>query len=359
VIGIDNYEPAVGRLTASASDAVRFCEWVVRDGGVSPEDLTLLLSDGAQLPSSFARLGIHVQGRPSGRNIRDALRRIVLTKATGERLFVYFSGHGLNADTAAGRIDVLLPEDYRADQSGVSLAVTALADYLKAARFPEQIIFIDACRNSPTSGPITPGGMGTCEPRFPGVEQFIFLATAPGQQAAAVANAGVYTTELLNGLCGSGGAKVWDTGSGDYRVTAHRLQRYLTARVPPRARSAGVLEPQEPRLCGENAGGSPVLRILPDDPDHVPDVRLQILIEPPCARVATTLVRVERAGNQCYSCAAHPPPVELRVRPRDYRVRVLANSHTPERAFWPVDAYDDPHSLDVVLQPVADRSTNS
>src|SRR5262249_20598258 len=159
----------------------------------------------------------------------------------------------------------------------------------------------------------------------PAVQQFVYLATSPGVEAAEIAEAGneqaAFTQALLQGLRkGSGRAKGWDAAAGRYVVTAERLLPYLIAavssqtsavtnwhyvQVPRRAGEYGSLQVSNPVLAqfAEGAFGRETLRVMVAPPGVAGQTRITVL----------------RDGQPASNTRlGEPQPVEFSLAPREY-----------------------------------------
>ena len=219
VVGIDDY-PGYRSLAGAKADAEAFDEWL-RD-----ED------EGGRLPKSNVKLVLSHPDpiRPIHQDVDDALDEIFEAVGPGgtERLYVYFSGHGLARSNIGA--DLCLAE-WRKRRH---VALDSL-DYLKlvagSGRFRQIVMFLDCCRVRMVGNR---GGL-PCTLSFSRPDEdaafsrsFVGYATEFQNAAYEAAHGladdeevrGHFTTALLDALRG---AAAEPTGG----VTASRLKDYL------------------------------------------------------------------------------------------------------------------------------------
>ena len=233
VIGIDDYGDEKLRLSGAVADAVRFRDWVVaKDGGNVPHsNLRLLLgrhSDDAD--------GSDDDVVPTKDNIVTAINEIVTANPDGaERLYFYFSGHGITARVANRDEGALVTPGFDEIHTDHSLSIRSLAEHFETTQFKDQFFFLDACRNIPWENREFEIGRWPIprrrDPGQPPVQQFILYATSPGLTAAEVGwpddASGAFTDVLMKGLTGDGRAKAWSWERNYYEVRWERLATYI------------------------------------------------------------------------------------------------------------------------------------
>lgn len=336
VVGCDAYPQVLGGdLRGAVADALAMRDWVLRAAGVAPCDLTLLASpsaQGAQLPA-----GIEAE-EANRRVLAKAVAVLVANEdvGSGDRLFVYFAGHGCRTDPLNETLskDVIALHDFSPDDpAGGSAAVAELITRLEQSRFGDVILVLDACRNLPFSESFQTAALGK-DPRAPANRPYtprVFLAqaTTPGGRAGGGPGGvgprgpasgggtagdqirGYFTTAILDGLAGEGSAKTFDEASSrPYQVTWSSLRAYLEAR----------LAHQSPRLRGD---GDPQLASFPDG--WFPEVSLDIDVVPEAEGQPDLTVDVSYSDPTAFEDGRRrlpgPTPVQAVVPPRRLRVR--------------------------------------
>ncbi|UVC19339.1 caspase family protein [Mesorhizobium onobrychidis] len=140
VIGINDY-PGYGSrrtLQGAVRDATRFKDWLCDTtigGGLDPANCELIVSSDNPV-------------RPIHEEIDNALERIVTAAAAAggpaERLYFYFSGHGLSMDT---HNVALCLANWSGMRRHAALSSHQYLEYLKqCSPFREVIVFLDCCR---------------------------------------------------------------------------------------------------------------------------------------------------------------------------------------------------------------------
>jgi hypothetical protein len=236
VVGIDDY-PDYRSLNGAKQDALDFVDWLRnsdRGGGLPPENLKLVLSE----PNP---------PRPYQHEIDDGLSEIwSATKGSpAERLYIYFSGHGLARSNLA--TDLCLAKWSRL-RMGLALDSQDYLDVvLSSANFREVVMLLDCCRVRLVRRRALPSTIDLARPGE-AQQSRAFIAYATEFQSKAYEAAtdeefeddddtrpivrGHFTHALIDGLKG-GAARA---GSG---VTASSLKEYLELHTPEVARQAG------------------------------------------------------------------------------------------------------------------------
>src|SRR5262249_43707342 len=155
----------------------------------------------------------------------------------GERLYVYFSGHGLQYEVTPDRFEsAIVAPDCDLMHPDRSLTISSILDYFEGTGFLDQFFFIDACRNVPWSGRFEAGRVATgppCGPPAVAPQQFVCLATSKGKAAvelkAAGQEGGAFTDALARGLAGEGNAKAFDQETDRFIVRWNRLFEFVCA----------------------------------------------------------------------------------------------------------------------------------
>ncbi|MER5856788.1 caspase family protein [Streptomyces sp900105245] len=229
VAGVERYAAGPSwDLPGPAADARRFTAWL-RGRGVPAAHIHLLLEElpGAGGPDVDV---------PAGTAVREAVQEVLtrrLPRLEGDLLWVFWGGHGVTDPQGHRRLfyaDAGTDDKRNLDLDAWLTAFTT--DLLPG--FARQIWLVDSCqtfvedlglaRALPTELP--PGG-----DRLPGREQFVLLASAPGQRAAndPAGRTGVFSRAALAALTAAGGeswppdmGKVADGVIGQFTSGAQR-----------------------------------------------------------------------------------------------------------------------------------------
>jgi hypothetical protein len=241
VIGIDHYGDEKMWLSGAVADAVRFRDWVVsEDGGkVSHSNLRLLLGRHPDDPNRSKDDVV-----PTKDNIVTAINDVITANPDGaERLYFYFSGHGITARVANRDEGALVTPGFDEIHTDHSLSIRSLAEHFETTQFKDQFFFLDACRNIPWENREFEIGRWPIprrrDPGQPPVQQFILYATSPGLTAAEEVGwvdeaGGAFTDVLMKGLIGDGQAKAWSWERNCYEVRWERLATYVNAAMAAR-----------------------------------------------------------------------------------------------------------------------------
>lgn len=235
VVGIDDY-PNFRSLKGAKRDAKDFAEWLVDDvtgGGIPSANLQLVLSKKNPL-------------RPIHEDIDDALDVILdgVDQAPGERLYLYFSGHGLARSNTG--TDLCLAK-WSTRRKGLALdSEDYLSMLMESGRFREVIMLLDCCRIRkirkralpPTNDPAKPDDLAAKSRSFVGhATEFLNAAHEAATANDVVDNAndpivrGHFTRALIKALKGEAA----EVGGG---VRASRLKEYLEINTPEIAKLA-------------------------------------------------------------------------------------------------------------------------
>jgi hypothetical protein len=357
VIGIEAYNTPNYRLPGAAAKAVRMAEWLVRAGGVSPENLILVLKPvtGQSIPDDWD----HREASQAG--IKLALREIVRRSSgddgvgMGDRLYFCYVGHGLAARVDFDDRDALVaPEFSPEDSEGTTLTTESVRQYFQGSKFREQFFIFDSCRDVPFSQELRLGHMEP-RPRVPGVQQFAFHATSPGKKA--VASDMWFTEVLRTGLGGASTAKVWDPSRERYLVRVGRLFEYVLRVYVEKQRQLGRSEDDElyqtPRL--ENAQG--VAGLAPDpvlvELEQVAPVPLTVALQPNDAIKEAAISVSDGDTSQRRGPLTEVKPVEFSLPPRSYYLKVSSKGWKPAKLKWSVELYDPRTETLAVLRVAA------
>jgi Caspase domain len=352
VVGIDGYANPDWRLDGAVRDALAFADWVLKAGGVAPGGLRLLLSPLPGAPPPAVPAGVPAPLPATSQGIIGALAELRRLKAEegGDRVYVYYAGHGAalpqwNAEPVLIPVDFTDPELH----GQLLLGFSRIIPYLTPAPFPEQLFFLDACRDFGLPGyePPLQSPVGPYRPVRGAVRQYVFYSVAPGQRAVQIGT-GIWTQTFLDALEGRSYQPVARHG-GAYEVSLSHLAAWIRGEVSKRItntflRDAAKLV-QTPEYVPDPAGGDPVLVTYTDQ--TVPRAKIDVFVEPGVAlRTCRVSVKqyVDGLGREI-EVAAGPapplaPPVPFELRPADYSIQAEADDYVLASRPWTVD--DEP-----------------
>ena len=325
IVGIDEY--ATQPLTSAVSDAKAFAETLVKLRLVEQSEIVLLTDDNAT---------------------RDEIGRVLQAVydhgAHLDRLFFYFSGHGLMAPLdAAGSVlcTALIPsdvEDLRA-QGYLLINLDDLRDRLRLAGPREQFMFVDACRDL-AFGP-SPGNVpdlnwpASPNPSGPANGQAVLYAVSPRGRALGVTEGmGVMTGHLVDAVGSAGLALDWSDDLGRYVVTMESVRNHVRARVREAIKDLPYWEQQYmlPELVTTDPQLTPLLEV------HDPPKRPLLITVEPGEFTATTTVTLAQRRNPL--AGPYWPPFGEAVAVEPQRYEIVARCTTG-------DATADPQTVDV------------
>jgi len=365
VIGIDNYGFRGGELRGAVNDAIAMREWLLRDdGGAVPRE-NLVLAIGARDASEHAA----VEAFPgTARGIYEAVNELIQRSGgQGDRLFVHYSGHGIAAPRDWGEEQALVGSDFTPSWTTPSFPVRSMLEYFATYAFPDQFIFIDACRNIPWEGHIPIGPWALPYSRTPGQptpQQFVLRSTSPGLKALDADELGnergAFTSVLLSALAGEGTGKVWDWESERYAVTWERLVRYVKGQMEERRLAvdteAGQLALQIPQDTSSRlaAGRDENPALVTFTAEHFEPTELRVVLDPLVigAQVevhdeTTRVVGVETAESE---------RVAFNLPPKTYGVKAEAPQFDLAVCKPPIELYK-PAEARLELKPAEAEAT--
>jgi len=246
VIGVNNYPHGNMSLKGAVRDALGMRTWLVDPaGGNVPEQNVLTAL--SPLPGEDVA-GVQAPEATRQNFIDVIVELIERSGGQGERLFLYYAGHGLTARVNYSDENILLTSDFTPTHSDNSCTLRSLFEFLQTTHFANQFIFIDACRDVPFEREFVPGRWTLPGSRDPGqapVQQFILYATSPGVRAAeynAIAGKerGAFTEVLLDALGGKAAAKAWSSVDGNYNVRWDGLVNYVMSELRQRKLNVGT-----------------------------------------------------------------------------------------------------------------------
>ena len=147
VIGVDRYAIQDAALGGAVRDALDVREWLLDpQGGDVPEaNLALVLGPAEGAPDP----GVQAAAPDRNSATKAVAELIQRSGGAGERLYFYFSGHGISARTGFSDEDAMLFSDFEWLLPDNSWSLRSLSEYFATFQFQDQIMFVDACRNAP------------------------------------------------------------------------------------------------------------------------------------------------------------------------------------------------------------------
>ena len=244
VVGISRYK-SLPSLQSPANDARAFADWLMSPSGghVPPENITLVVS--TDMPDTALDDGLSVE--PTESTIVRAFEKLMVaatqnqsrTSRVGRRLYIYFSGHGMNAAPSAP--PALLPANWRHDilMRGVS-PVEYVEWFRRSHAFSEIVMFLD-CGVTDKSRRLFQTPYLSLPARDEQPEQVSVFAAWPAHSMERVFGDpptvhGIFTYVLLEAL--TGGAS---NASG--QITSVDVERYVRYRLPALQAARSVQAP--------------------------------------------------------------------------------------------------------------------
>jgi hypothetical protein len=250
IFGVENYAKSEGlskKLEGTLENARGFEQWVLQKKGAQRSDVWFFPD-------------------PTKDEIASAFRDLVdQGKRNTEELYVFFSGHGFTFDDQPLRrkaADVVVGSEFKnlSDSGGACLRLdeiqTALYNNLG---FGTHFYFIDACRNTVSSGKVSPGTLGWVRDVIENGDTNIFTLFSTERGSTAATESG-FATVLVEGLAGRSRAKVRD--GLKMVVTFHSLRDYLEKKL------------QQPVQVDPGNGPGRILEIKP-----IPTYRCEVHVD--------------------------------------------------------------------------------
>jgi hypothetical protein len=323
IIGIDEY---VSRpLTSAVNDATAFRQALLDLGLVEEQHITMLTSPVGDSDAEATR-----------DNIADLLWEFYDHGESYDRLFFFYSGHGLLAfsDAARGRVrNTLMPSDVQdLRRHGAKLLdLDEIRERFELSGPVEQLFFIDACRDLnydayPDVGNL---GWGGGQQLGPVRRQATLFAVSPlGQAEAAVSGYGRMTAQLLHGLRSDRVAVDYDEINGEWVVTMRSLSDYVQWAIKQELSGGPVyrLKYMVPQLDESDPKPSPVRVVHPVEPAPL---TVHIIPDELASQTQVDVsLRGHRLDNHCL-----PPRQnheELPLQPQLYRVEAYSTAGDPD-----------------------------
>jgi uncharacterized caspase-like protein len=239
VIGVQDYPKLKGapKLAGANADAKAFKKWLTTGGGLKPNHIFDVTSKAkpptpnwTDANARFEQVAARVQAKQGpGINAQQEL---------GRRLYIYLSGHGIEASGPEGPEPALLT----AEASGAFLAHVAgrrfAQKFALAACFQEVLLFMDCCRTSVPTQTLIDCTL-RLQPANGKPKMFVAFATLSEKFAFEKNGGGTFTAKLIEGL--KGGAHV------NGKVTDLSLKAFLDSRFSQIPNDANG-DPQRPEI---------------------------------------------------------------------------------------------------------------
>lgn len=218
IIGVSKYKNLPSQLKYADKDASVFYNYLITTG-VAPQNVHLLLNEEA------------LKG-----NIWAEVEYLLDVAKKGDKVYVYFSGHGDVEHKTIGHKAYLLPYDSETHgYVSCAVGIPDLKDYFATlSASGVQLIFIgDACRVGNLVGGME--GISTTATilQEQWTDEIKILSCQPGQLSQESKQwgdgRGLFSYELINGLCGKA-----DRNKNN-EVTLRELELYLLEKVPEAA----------------------------------------------------------------------------------------------------------------------------
>jgi hypothetical protein len=310
VVGINDYKNEKWKLTSAVDDANRFLAWALKDGGVEPENATLLLSRMPKGASAVkTALAVYLA-------FQDAIDSFAFKPvAESDRLYIYFAGHGIsapNVGVAGSPVLVCADVEDLVRHRKKLYQLDEIIDGLSSHGPREQFIFVDACRNFALDETMTsaaPQGAWRPKDGASACKQYALYATAAAGRAFGEFGVGVFSKTLLEALSAQGPRlQVDETGDNfvvGWNDSADYVVKEVTTRIT-RAKAAGLV--QEPQQYTRVGSGNAALRTIPRA--AMPKRTLEVNLQPSAAR-GTCRVVVTLQGALPVEVKRLSPPPEL------------------------------------------------
>ncbi len=233
IIGIEKYK-RVAKADFANADAQDFYDYASRALGIKPEDIKLLVDDGADDVEIY-------------RTFQNWLPLKVKKGKTD--VFVFFSGHGLPSQD--GKSLVLLPWGVDKDfVDKTAINQQEIISALQAVQPKSVTMFIDSCYSGQTRSGDTllasarPISLKVSETSYP-ANFTVISASAPDQLSSSSPELkhGIFSYYLMKGMEGDADL------NKDGRITVAEMQEYLSDMVGRQA--MGMNRKQQPQLFGD------------------------------------------------------------------------------------------------------------
>lgn len=365
VIGINEYWTPSARLTGAINDAINMVEWLTdaKGGNVPLRNLFFM-----SRPTPQAVLSADIeQYDATWENLVRVINRLVTKSGRkGERLFFYFSGHGLTNHENFSDEQAIIMADFEDMFPNKAALLRSIYEFFQATQFKEQFFIIDACRNMLNwknefhTGPLPKVAQADAQQQPP--VQYRLFATSPKLRAVDLGEKGAFTEVLLKGLRGSGKAKIYLKDSDEYAISVDRLFNYVESEVLKKALNVSE-DPNQPIFQKPDIEikGNIVGEICRLSPQQVDLVKLSISVAPAAAWPIAEIVIIDETSDEIKKVSAlTKSPIEIdNLLPKGYFLKVTAPKFIPKRKRWFVELYENSaEPLALVLDPDVSRTNN-
>jgi uncharacterized caspase-like protein len=349
VIGIDKYGDNVPNLNAAVRDAENFNHWVTDKAGanVPEENVRLLLGRTAGEPDQDKR-----DVEPTKDNIMWAINDVMdKSEGVGEKLYVFFSGHGITSTYANREESALATSGFDERNTEQTVAVRSIAEFFETTQFKDQFFFVDACRNKPSEHLSEIGKWSIPRRRDPGqppVQQFILYATSPGREAAEIGwpgeAVGAFSEVLMRALEGRGRAKAWSWERNCYEVRWESLATYVKSQMEQRKK---VSDPEEMVQVPQDAGSRGVegrdrdARLASVPQRGIPSLDLELELKADSTDEVEVIVRDAIGQPVARALRVTDSSYTFTLPPRTYAVEATTTKGRVGRLRLPVELYDE------------------
>ena len=230
IVGVAKYKnPAIPQLQYADRDAMAFRNYLVATG-VDSNNITLLLNEKATVSEFWANIGFLI----------DVAKK-------GDKVFIYFSGHGDVENKTVVKDAYLLPYDApKCVYPAGAIAVVLLKSWIAqlSASGIQAIFIADACRSGNLAGGREGMEAAAAMLKENWQDEIKILSCQPGELSLEGkqwgGGRGLFSYELIKGMTGAADK------NKDGKVTLRELNLYMMDKVPDEASPL----PQNPALYG-------------------------------------------------------------------------------------------------------------
>ena len=230
IVGVAKYKnPAIPQLKYADRDAMAFKNYLVATG-VDSNNITLLLNEKATVSEFWANIGFLI----------DVAKK-------GDKVFIYFSGHGDVENKTVVKDAYLLPYDApKCVYPAGAIAVVLLKSWIAqlSASGIQAIFIADACRSGNLAGGREGMEAAAAMLKENWQDEIKILSCQPGELSLEGkqwgGGRGLFSYELIKGMEGAADK------NKDGKVTLRELNLYMMDKVPDEANPL----PQNPALYG-------------------------------------------------------------------------------------------------------------
>ena len=371
LIGISRYDIG-NNLSAAVRDAMGMRKWLTDTNGANlpKKNIAMALSpmeksevtglsslQDNEVPASLE----DTYYKADSNGIIKAIKTLAqICNGRGNRLYFFYSGHGLNSPQDFRYVDALIASNTTADFPDMAISLDDVRNYLRILAFKEQFFFIDACRDNPFKFDIRIRTWPT--PRLSGqsnMPQFVFHGTSPGEKSydaggASTNNFSVFTDALLKGLSGSGNAKRWDVEEKQYLVRSDSLLTFVFDQVSEQMKKAGRLQEPKLQLVEFSPTVNDILAKFSAGAFDKEELVVELLPAGIAAEAGVIVRDIEGLDEKVEPITN--PPAKFRLAPKQYGVLSRAKGYIP--ATETVELYGSIH-LKLELVPGTSKGTTS